>query len=176
MQASLEHAGETLATAKTSIWVGAPPEEDEAGDLPFVVTQVDEPLAPRWRLERPGQSGDPHTLLWSAANPVYNAVHNARRPSRGLSRPPQEEYLGEIIAEALIDWAVQDLRHSGDEGRIRLVSARITASDTKLGELFEDRIERLMTMEADSDPLGFGQAQRDMAALMVEVARLARGR
>ena len=175
LQASLEQAGETLATARAAIWVGTPPDEDEAGDLPFVVTQVDEPLAPRWRLERPAQSGDPHTLLWSAANPVYHVVRNARRPSRSLSRPPQEEYLGEIIAEALIDWAVQELRHSGDEGRIRLVSARITTSDTRLGDIFEDRVERLMTMEDDRDPLGFGQAQRDMAALMVEVARLSRG-
>ncbi|WP_419926708.1 hypothetical protein [Candidatus Poriferisocius sp.] len=176
VQASLEQTGETLATARALIWVGTPPDEDQAGDIPFVVTQVEEPLAPRWRLEHPGQPGDPHTLLWSAANPVYNVVRNARRPSRGMSRPPQEEYLGEIIAEALIDWAVQELRHSADEGRIRLVSARILASSPELGEQFEDRVERLIAKEAENDPLGYGQAQRDMAALMVEVARLTRGR
>ena len=176
VQASLEQAGETLATARASIWVGTPPDEDQAGDLPFVVTQVEEPMAPRWRLERPRQLGDPHALLWSAANPVYHVVRNARRSSRSLSRPPQEEYLGEIIAEALIDWAVQELRHHSDEGRIRLVSARIQASNPELGEQFEDRVERLIAKEAENDPLGYGQAQRDMAALMVEVARLARGR
>ena len=175
VQASVEQDGDTLATARAPIWVGAPPEEDEAGDLPFVVTQVDDVLAPRWRLELPRKSGDPHTLLWSAANPVYRAVSNARRPQGGSSRPPQEEYLGEIIAEALVDWAVRELKHSGDEGRIRLVSARIEALDPELGAKFEDRIESLMAKEAENDPLGYGQAQRDMAAVMVEASRLTRG-
>ena len=55
------------------------------------------------------------------------------------------------------------------------MSARIQALDPKLGEQFENRIERLIAKEADNDPLGYGQAQRDMAALMVEAARLARG-
>ncbi len=175
LQASLEQEGETLAMAQASIWVGTPPEEEEAGDLPFVVTQVDDVLAPRWRLEPPRRLDDPHKLLWSAANPTYRAVSSIRRLPRGSSRPPQEEYLGEIIAEALVDWAVQELRRSGDEGRIRLVSARIQALDPQLGEQFENRIERLMAKEAENDPLGYGQAQRDMAALMVEAARLARG-
>ena len=175
VHASVEQDGETLATARALIWVGTPPEEDETGDLPFVVTQVDDVLAPRWRLEIPRKYGDPHTLLWSAANPVYRAVSNARQPPRGSSRPPQEEYLGEIIAEALVDWAVRELKDSGDEGRIRLVSARIESMDSELGAQFEDRIERLMATEADNDPLGYGQAQRDMAAVMVEAARLTRG-
>lgn len=78
-------------------------------------------------------------------------------------------------AEALVDWAVQELKRSGDEGRIRLVSARIQALNPELGEQFESRIERLMAKEAENNPLGYGQAQRDMAALMVDAARLARG-
>lgn len=175
LQASLEQEGETLAMARATIWVGTPPEEEDAGDLPFVVMQVDDALAPRWRLDPPKRLDDPHKLYWSAANPTYRAVSTVRRLPRGSSRPPQEEYLGEIIAEALVDWAVQELKRSGDEGRIRLVSARIQTLDPKLGEQFENRIERLIVKEADNDPLGYGQAQRDMAALMVEAARLARG-
>ena len=174
VQASLEQEGETLATAKATLWVGSPPEDDEAGDLPFIIMQVDDALAPRWRLESPRKLGDPHELVWSAANPVYRAVSSVRRPQGGSSRPPQEEYLGEIIAEALVDWAVQELKHSGDEGRIRLVSARIGALNPELGAQFEDRIDRLVAKEAENDPLGYGQAQRDMAALMVEAARLMR--
>lgn len=175
LQASLEQEGETLAIARASIWIGTPPEEEEAGDLPFVIMQVDDTLAPRWRLEPPRWLNDPHKLFWSSANPTYRAVSTVRRLPRGSSRPAQEEYLGEIIAEALVDWAVQELKRSGDEGRIRLVSARIQALDPKLGEQFENRIERLIAKEAENDPLGYGQAQRDMAALMVEAARLARG-
>jgi len=66
------------------------------------------------------------------------------------------------------------LKHSGDEGRIRLVSARIEALNPELGAQFEDRIDRLVAKEAENDPLGYGQAQRDMAAFMVEAARLMR--
>ena len=174
VQASLEQDDETLATARATIWVGTPPEDDEAGDLPFIIMQVDDALAPRWRLENPRRPQDPHELVWSAANQVYRAVSSVRRPLGGSSRPPQEEYLGEIIAEALVDWAVQELKHSGDEGRIRLVSARIEALNPELGAQFEDRIDRLVAKEAENDPLGYGQAQRDMAAFMVEAARLMR--
>lgn len=175
LQASLEQEGEILATARVTVWVGIPPEDDEAGDMPFVVNRIDEPLEPRWRLEPPkSRSGDPHTLYWSIANPIFRTISSLRQSRTGSLQPPQEEYLAEIIAEALIDWSVRERRQFGDEGPIRLVSARVQHSSFELGNRFEDLIERLETDAADSDPLEYGETQRKMAALMVEVARQAR--
>ena len=175
VRASLEQEGETLVAARATIWVGTRPEEDDAGDMPFVVNRIDEPLEPRWRLEPPkGRSDDPHTLFWSTANPIYQTVSSLRLSRTESRQPPQEEYLAEIIAEALIDWAARERRQSGDEGPIGLVSARVKSSASDLGNRFEDLLERLESDANDTDPMEYGETQRKMAALMVEVARRAR--
>ena len=63
---------------------------------------------------------------------------------------------------------------SGDEGPLCLVSARVHSSGSELGNRFEDLVERLEADDHDTDPMEYGETQRKLAALMVEVARRAR--
>ena len=88
VRASLEQEGETLAAARVTVWVGLRPEEDKAGDVPFIVSRINEQLEPRWRLEPPkGGSDDPHTLYWSTANPIFQAISSLRLARTGSRQP-----------------------------------------------------------------------------------------
>lgn len=170
--ASLEHQDEIIATSSLTIVVG-PDMDEEGGDLPFLVVPVlDQPLAPRWELEDPARAGDPHMLRYSERDRVYMAVRDLLRPVKGSRRRPADDYLSEIIAEGLVEWAVREARSRGDEGRIRLVGRGIAAISRDLSDRIEDRIDRLMS--ALEDPVIFGGLQRELAALMLEAARMAR--
>ena len=69
---------------------------------------------------------------------------------------------------------MRERKQFGDEGPIRLVSERVQMSSSELGNRFEDLIEHLETYASDGDPLEYGETQRKLAALMVEVARRTR--
>ena len=164
---SIEKDGELLASATAIIFVG--PDVDEGGDLPFRVQEItDAPLEPRWTLEDPGLQLDHYVLRWSSADPVCRAVREIRRPVPPSGRLPVEDYLAEIIAEGLVEWAVREFQARGDEGRLRLVGAAAAHAGDDLADRFEDRIERLKT--AIDDVRAYPELQRELAAMMLEAA------
>jgi hypothetical protein len=166
--ASLEHGGSIVATATATILVG--PSEEDGGDLPFEVSEVHgNPTAPRWTLEDPGLHQPTYVLRWSSEDPIYRSVRTIQRPPAGAVRLPMLDFVAQVIAEGLVEWAVREYHSRGDEGRLRLVGTALAAANQELADRFEDRIERLMS--ATENPSEYGAIQRELAAIMLEASR-----
>lgn len=170
--ASVTKDDDTIAAAHRIIYVGAPPPDDEpTGNLPFrLVADESGKVNARWLLDDP-VTDHMYTLRWSSSNPIYQALARSTRP-KGSIRLPREEYLSEIIAEGLVDWAMREYQRQGDEGRLRLIVSGAWSSGSELGRRFEQLVEKLKS-EADH-PILFSETQRELAAIMVEVARKVR--
>ncbi len=165
--ASVTKEDQVLASAVKVIHVGNPPDEED-GNLPFRMT-ADESgsIRARWRLDDPA-TDRMYTLLWTTANPVYQALPMSAK-AKGTRLSPREQYISEIIAEALVDWALREYQRQGDEGRLRLISSSALSLDTELGGRFETFVEQLKSV-ADH-PSGYSEVQRELAAIMVEIVR-----
>ena len=169
--ASLERGGEVLASASAVIVIG-PQDEDDGGSLPYDRKWVpDNPIAPRWKLEDPGHKNANYVLWLSLEDPLYKAVKLVTRPPGGADRLPGEEFMQQVFAEGLVEWAVREYRRKGDEGGLRLVAVNLMKIDEELAFRFEEQLERLQGAEDVSD---YGERQRELAAIMIEASRRAR--
>lgn len=165
--ASIAEDDRVLASAARIIYVGEPP-DDNNGNLPFRLT-ADESgsVKARWRLDDPARDRI-YTLWWTPNNPIYQALARSTR-TKGSRRLPREEYLSEIIAEALVDWAVREYQRQGDEGRLRLIASGAWSSDRRSGDRFDALVEQLKA--ATDNPIHYSEIQRELAALMIEITR-----
>ena len=133
ISASVAKDDDIIASAHKIIYVGAPPpDEEDTGNLPFrLVADESGRVLARWYLDDPAT--DPmYILRWSSNNPIYQAL--ALTGPKGYIRLPREEYLSEIIAEALVDWAMREYHKQGDEGRLRLIVSGAWSSGSELGQ------------------------------------------
>jgi hypothetical protein len=168
--AALERDGEILASATALVVVGQA--DDKGGQAPFLVAHVyQDPTQPRWKLEDPGQESPMYTLVLSNEDPIYRAVRSVAKPP-GADRHPKDDFGYQVVAEGLVEWAFREYRNRGDEGQLRLVGGNLSAIDQSLADRFDDGLDKLKG--SFDNPNAYGEAQRELAAIMLEAARKAK--
>lgn len=164
--AALDRDGEILASATAAIVVGQV--DDKGGQMPFTVAHVyQDPTQPRWKLEDPGQESPMYTLVLSNEDPIYKVVRSVVKPP-GADRHPKDDFGYQVVAEGLVEWAFREYRNNGDEGQLRLVGGNLSTIDESLADRFEDGLDKLKG--SCDNPSAYGEAQRELAAIMLEAA------
>lgn len=163
VRASVEDdEGKVLVSGSAVIFIGEGDENAREPELPFVLEQRENPMSPRWELEEPREGGD-YKLKYYGNNKIFKFLRNTANQRR--DRHPSENYMEEIVCEAIVEWAhCEHMR--GDEGRMNDLVAGIKNLNSEAGENFESLVEKFV---ADNvEPQEYARIHRKLTSIIID--------
>lgn len=154
--------GHLLASGSFVIFIGEGDEKAREPELPFVLEQRENPMSPRWELEEPREGGE-YMLKYYGNNRIFRILRDSA--SKRSDRHPSDNYMEEIVCEAIVEWAhCEHMR--GDEGRMNDLVAGIKNLNIEAGENFEGRVEKFV---ADNvEPQEYAKIHRQLASIIID--------
>ena len=161
--ASLEDdEGEVLVSGSAVIFIGEGDENAREPELPFVLEQRESPMSPRWELEEPREGGE-YKLKYYGNNRIFRILRDSA--GKRSDRHPSDNYMEEIVCEAIVEWAhCEHMR--GDEGRMNDLVAGLKNLNIEAGENFEGLVEKFV---ADNvEPQEYARIHRQLASIIID--------
>ena len=154
--------GNLLASGSFVIFIGEGDENAREPELPFVLEQRESPMSPRWELEEPREGGE-YKLKYYGNNRIFRILRDSS--GKRSDRHPSDNYMEEIVCEAIVEWAhCEHMR--GDEGRMNDLVAGIKNLNIEAGENFEGLVEKFV---ADNvEPQEYARIHRQLASIVID--------
>lgn len=164
VRASVEDdEGRVLVSGSAVIFIGEGDENAREPELPFVLEQRENPMSPRWELEEPREGGD-YKLKYYGNNKIFQILRNSAGKRSG--RHPFDNYMEEIVCEAIVEWAhCEHMR--GDEGRMNDLVTGIKNLSIEAGENFEGLVEKFVA--EDVEPQEYARIHRQLASIIIDI-------
>jgi hypothetical protein len=157
-----------VAHAAKEVYVETDPEEGTAR-LPFTIKARQHYLT--WELEPPAEGEDKWILWYSKNHPKYEAAVAAGRLSNdGAGLYDTSHFFEEMVCAALIEWAMNVYRSSGDAGSFKLLPEHIDADRGPMWEKYKNNVEDLMTT-GYNDAVECLRLQRELHSVMLALLR-----